>query len=231
MNRNFIQYATASLILATGTGLSVSAIAADIDPSRFDNPPVSTPIDDWQGFYTGVSLGVVGGGSEINKGAGNGRLELGQGGLGLGAHLGYNFGSVLRGANGAWMFGSEADISSASLKTTKNDAVLGNVRLRGSFVGTARLRGGYAWEKLYLYGTAGLAISDFSVQPAGSSKNEIRAGAVIGLGAEFKLRDRWTMRAEALSFGFGEEEYVFSGSKRKVDLGMATLRLGISRKF
>ena len=103
--------------------------------------------------------------------------------------------------------------------------------MKASFVGSTRIRAGYAWERFYLYGTAGLAVSDFAVKPAGNNKKEIRIGGVVGIGGELKLRDQWSMRVEALAYDFGDQDYVFSGTKRNTQQGMATFRLGLSRKF
>ncbi|HEX9903335.1 MAG TPA: outer membrane beta-barrel protein [Propylenella sp.] len=62
-------------------------------------------------------------------------------------------------------------------------------------IGSARLRAGFAFDRVMVYGTGGAAFDDFS-----------DVGWVAGGGAEFALTPNWILGAEYLHYDFGSDE-------------------------
>lgn len=113
----------------------------------------------------------------------------------FGGHGGYGFGSgaftdgaVIGGQVGVnyqfnnFVIGAEGDGSWVDWGAT-------------SAVGTARLRGGIAFDRFLAYGTGGAAFQDF---------NDV--GWVAGGGVEYAVTDHWTVGVEYLHYGFGGDD-------------------------
>lgn len=206
------------------------AQAADLFKKE-DKLEYHSNLDRWHKPYAGVTLGVGAIGSEVDDR--NGDLENNQGSVSASAVFGYNFGIVSFEGNGHWVIGLEGDIGNLSGKTSETSANLGTVTLDANWIASARLRAGYAWEKLFLYGTAGIAVSDIDLSYKGKTSNDddLRAGLALGLGAEWAMNDEWTARLEGISYDFGEDTININGESRKRRLGAGTIRLGVSRNF
>lgn len=216
---------SAAFLLAT-----VSVVVADPGDGAGSALSAGQFNDRWAGLYAGINADLVGTVAEINRGPGIGNYTSNQANAMFGVHLGYNLAPYGNGRNGGWMFGAEVDASVGRFSKRKADRVLGAVELDGRFLASARLRGGYAWESFFLYGTAGLALTDIDVKPARAG-NDIRAGLAVGIGAEYALNDNWTARFEAVGYRFGDDKHRFAGTGRTVDFDMAKLRVGFSRRF
>ncbi len=184
----------------------------------------------WQGFYMGGDLGLAGAGGTVKKGAGQKDFDFSQGIISPGLHLGYNFASSLHNGSG-WMLGTEIDLAYTGFNDRKNDPLLGNVSLDGSFLATTRLRAGYVFDRLFVYGAVGLAFTDMNMRPVGTKGYTVSAGPSLGLGAEYKFTDDWSMRVEAQNHFLPNLSYSFSGTTRKVKRGMGSISVGFSRKF
>jgi outer membrane immunogenic protein len=138
---------------------------------------------------------------------------------------------------GQYVFGAEFDAQWTSLKSSVNTSYAafpdrGNPvftnsahteqassRLEGLL--TVRGRVGYAWDRLLLYATGGLAVGEIKSQTtvtfaatgaltavydgavhAGSTTTD-RAGWVVGGGAEYAFAPQWSVKAELLYIDFG----------------------------
>jgi outer membrane immunogenic protein len=71
------------------------------------------------------------------------------------------------------------------------------------YIGTLRARAGYALDRLLLYGTAGVAVTNASdvITAAGAtlySATSNNIGWTAGAGAEFAFAQNWTVKAEYL---------------------------------
>ena len=201
---------------------SSTAQSDDLSQSSFSSP--------WQGFYMGGDLAALGAGGSIKKGAGQADFEPGQGSLAPNLHLGYNLASSLHGRSG-WMMGTELGLTGAGFDEKKSDAVLGDVKLDGSFLATTRLRAGYVFDKLFVYGSAGLAFTDMTVRPANKKNNSIAVGPTLGFGGEYKFTDEWSMRVEAQSYLLPDDKYTFNGTPRTVERALGAISVGFSKKF
>ncbi|MEE9375939.1 MAG: outer membrane beta-barrel protein [Rhizobiaceae bacterium] len=229
VHRHLTLYAMAVFSISTATFAHASD-PASIDPSRFDARAVDS-IDRWSGFYAGVNVDILAGLARAETGAGNPDFKNKHAKAFGGLHLGYNFAPSGDIDNGGWMFGLEADYSKGNIGENKTDPILGNVKTVGTFTSSVRARAGFAWESLYLYGTAGIAVSDYNLKAASDTSKEVRLGLAAGLGAEFALSDNWSMRGEVIGYNFGDRIYTFNGTQRKVDLKTMTFRIGLTRKF
>jgi outer membrane immunogenic protein len=215
--------AFALLMLPPHAGQAGGLYAEDAPPHRYG----------WAGTYAGLTLGAAGLGADIERGPGSGELEIDERGVVLGVVAGHNFAMAGRGSSlGQWLFGIEADIIGGDLGDSEADALLGSVEAEASWLASARLRGGYAWERVYLYGTAGVAFSDITASSTGAAADDdVRAGLALGAGAELALGEGWAARLEAMSYSFAESDVTVAGAERDADLGFSSLRLGLTRRF
>jgi outer membrane immunogenic protein len=122
--------------------------------------------------------------------------------------IAYNWSGFYVGAHGGWGFGTGAFDDGfviggqVGVNAQWNNFVLG-AEGDGSFVdwggadavGTARLRGGFAFDRFLVYGTGGVAFQDFS-----------DAGWVVGGGGEYALTDNVSVGVEFLHYDFGSDD-------------------------
>jgi outer membrane immunogenic protein len=215
-------------ISAVATVLSMSWItvgqAADL-ASRGGASPLSRAAI-WEGVYVGVALDANGQASTINAFGAAKKFDATGDSITGAVFVGYNFQS------GPWVYGIEADWSFGGGRLSKADPTLGTVKVSHGNLASFRARGGYAFDSLLIYGTAGVAFLDREIKAsAGGSDSDVQTGIVVGLGAEYLFTDDWTGRAEVLAYGFGESDVTLGGASRKVADGVGTVRIGIARKF
>ena len=176
MNRTVI----ASLLAGVAVAALASApsFAADLGPAAppqtYVAPPAPVAGYDWTGFYVGINGGY--GWGDFHNSAG---LPLGGGDGGLvGGTLGYNW------QFGHFVAGLETDFDWADI--TKNDGFGDRGRL--GYLGTVRGRLGYAFDRVLLYGTGGLAYGDTHFRQIGvGSDSQTQLGWTSGGGIEYAL--------------------------------------------
>lgn len=143
------------------------------------------PPHSWSGPYGGVNLGDDWIGERPllqDRGLPSGTLA--------GLQVGYNLGI------GKIMLGAESDVA---LPNLFNSPSCGGVvilcddgsNLGEEFVGSLRLRAGFAVDRLLIYGTGGYAYSSLVTRVAapGFGASTFRSGWTIGGGAEYALGD------------------------------------------
>jgi len=241
MNRSLFAGASVSaLALASG------AYAADLGaPPTYKAPTLVSAPWSWTGFYVGGNVGIAGAQTKISSPDGS-YLPAGASfnsdatGVIGGLQAGYN-----------WQFnnfvlGLEGDVSLASLsRTTSPGAVsfIGGDSFHGDVtaLGTVRGRLGWAFDRVLVYGTGGVAFASLKDQyssppfPFTASASSSATGWTAGGGVEYALADHWTVKAEYLHVGFSNRSatttqfgntYNFA-FKDSVDIG----RVGINYKF
>ncbi len=187
--------------------------------------PVATADHNWEGFYAGVGLGAGGVGVDFDGIGSKNKLDIEDQGASLSGIAGYNF------VAGSWLFGLEGTIASVGVDKSAALTGLGTVKAQSDWLGTLQLRGGYTFDNLLLYGTAGLAVTDVKLSSSlGGKFDKNLAGLVLGVGGELALSDSWTMRAEGLAYTFSDEA-TLNGVKKKFDFGDAVIRVGLTHKF
>ncbi len=180
---------------------------------------------DWSGFYAGMALGGSIGGADFENIGKKDKLDIDDSDFTASAIAGYNFTS-----NG-WMLGVESDLTRLNFSKKSAVAGLGSISQDADWLGSVALRGGYAWDSVMIYGTAGLAASDFEVSSSlGGKSDKLKAGLLLGVGAEFAMQENWTARAEMLGYGFGGEAS-FGGSNHDFAAVLGVARVGLTRKF
>jgi len=179
------------------------------------------------GAYIGMTAGFSSKNASIDRSPASGEFDLFKNSAGFGVVGGYN-----------WIFsdrfilGLEADLVTAGSDATKTDVTFGAVETSGNFVGSIRARAGVSWNSALFYATAGLAFSDIATKPAGiSSSNVLRTGLVFGAGIEYALNDDWSARLEGLAYNFQDEKTKFAAVERDTAMGLATIRLGVLKRF
>ncbi len=232
--------------------LAGAAFAADL-PSRAP-PPVyvpPAPIFTWTGIYIGGQIGYAWGTSNTNLGDNFGdytSFSTNNSGVIGGAHVGYNL------QLSQFVVGLEGDVDGSSLKKTVYGdpfidsfisvptTISGNLGVQGSIRG----RVGYAWDRVLLYATGGVAFAGFNGSistPYGyDSASTTRVGWTVGGGLEYAVTNNWSIRAEYRYAQFGHStvyatnSYVLPGLTAVGAFGNRTInenrvQVGFSYKF
>jgi outer membrane immunogenic protein len=266
------------VVIATlaSIGCTASAFAADLPARRAPPAPyIAVPVFTWTGFYAGVNAGY--GFSDNNRnGVGtftatpgslsgplagytgvvtNGFGDRNNDGFVGGGQIGYNY------QIGNWVIGLEADAQWADMNhdrrgsfVTLTPPVAGFVGGRNAdlggidWFGTVRGRVGYAWDRLLVYGTGGLAYGgaddhDDTFGFRGRS-DDIRTGFTAGGGVEYAFTPNWTAKIEGLyvnldrnrSNGFvgtvdGAPVFTTVLGRNRNDTEFGVVRAGLNYKF
>ena len=179
---------------------------------------------DWSGFYIGVNGGWGQGewrgiydNFDVTGGTPLSPLEN-DGGI-FGGQIGYNW------QDQALVLGAELELAGADLKdsTTGTDflgaADAATARAKTNFLGSLRVRVGWAWDSVLLYGTGGLAfhntelkITDPLVVPATDKTKFNGVGGSVGAGIEWAFWNNFSLRAQYLYYGFKDKKNLFPGA-------------------
>ncbi|MGO4682386.1 outer membrane protein [Hyphomicrobium sp. 2TAF46] len=210
-------------------GTGEAAHAADLGGAPRRGPSNAfvdqTPVL-WQGLYMGLMIGATASGVDVEKFGKKDKADIDGASVGFGTVAGYNFG------NGPWLFGFEADVNSGGFDDKKSIAGLGTLSAEANWFGSLRFRAGYTWDRMMIYGTAGLAIADLDIKSSLGGKDSVVAtGLAVGLGTEYAIDENWRGRAEGLLYAISDEDVKLAGSQRDVTWGHATFRLGLVRGF
>lgn len=133
-----------------------------------------------------------------------------------------------------WLvLGAEADFHAGDVSSSKSTAIdtLGTMTIPDGetmsltakssmdWFGSVRGRVGVAFGNALLYGSGGFAYADISSKLSGVlsdgtdstrgsiSHDSVRTGSVYGGGGEYKLNDKWSIKAEYLHWDFGRESF------------------------
>ncbi|HLH11952.1 MAG TPA: outer membrane protein [Methylovirgula sp.] len=205
MLRRFL-ITTALVSLAGG-----SALAADLPnqkgPPVFTPPPPPPPAFTWSGVYIGGQVGYQWSahsqspnvfdptGAFVTSLPGSSPRGIVGGG-----HVGYNF-QVAQ-----FVFGLEGDVDGSSYSGGNGSGIIGYTD-REPVEASIRGRVGYAWDRLLIYGTGGVAFGDFHdtyFSPLGvDSIWHEHTGWTAGAGLEYAITNNWSLRGEYRYSDFG----------------------------
>jgi outer membrane immunogenic protein len=177
------------------------------------------PAPIWQGFYVGANLGGVTRHAELTS-IPSGRVQESsqQSGAG-GIFTGYSWQS------GNLVTGVEGDYTQGSADT-------------GSLL-TLRARVGWAFNNMLLYSTVGVGSQGASVTRFATSEKVSHrlVGFVVGGGVETKIARNWGLRAEALYYDSGKQQFDFAAaggfgpSAATLNVDKLMYRVGFSYQF
>lgn len=237
-------------VLAASMLVTSSVVAADFPAITHTKAPayVAT-IFDWTGFYVGVSGGY--GWSQANTHTNQSIpfvLDVFSSGKPDGA-----FGGGFVGYN--WqvkpnvLIGLEADISGSNIRSTDPMTFADGTVIPAFFAaskmdwfGSVRLRAGYTFDRLLLFGTGGYAFSHIETTallvglPAGTyGTSSIRSGWTLGAGLEYAVTANILTRVEYRYSDYGSEtagvQNAFGPGTLKRNFKVNDVRSGVSYKF
>jgi outer membrane immunogenic protein len=165
-------------------------------------PPPAYPVArvyDWTGLYVGANGGATFGNTHwfSAPNAASGTADL-TGGL-AGGTVGYNLQT-----GEPFVLGVEADLDWAGTKATTSPAACApnpDCELKIPWLGTARLRFGYAFDTILPYVTAGIAVGDLNADMVGKplgTGSTTNLGWTAGGGVEFALSAALRAKVEYL---------------------------------
>jgi outer membrane immunogenic protein len=165
---------------------------------------------DWQGVYIGGHAGgAIGSASSANTSGFVGGAQLGVNG---------QFDKVV--------LGVEADVSA-----TSNGHTGFGTKFRQGTNGTMRGRVGYSFERVMVYGTAGVAVSNYEYKSPVASSSRMRTGTVFGAGAELMLTDNVSVRGEVFRYNYAKSSFLNVGGPTNVAPTNNVLRGGLNYRF
>jgi outer membrane immunogenic protein len=208
------------LSAAAVAALSTSAFAADLPSGTAPPVYIPPPAFAWTGVYLGATAGFAQGFHTFDDLAGAflgypGFANTQSSGFAGGGTLGINF------ETGNLVYGLETDINWLSNKTnfvSPNGAIIpffASETNRLNYLGTVRGRLGLAVDRTLIYFTAGLAYGNVNdtllynsfTLPTWNTPyfnvNTTRIGWVVGVGVEYALSPKWTVKGEALYADLG----------------------------
>lgn len=226
--------APSALLLAA----SLPATAADLPSRKAPPAPAPLPIEamapfSWAGAYAGTQISY---GWSRDRWTGTGaRYRLKSDGVFGGLHVGYNW------MTGSYLLGLEADADYGRARATAtllqppaSNEISSSLGLRAS----ARLRAGYAFDRVLIYGTGGVAAANVKrtltqytggVFNAAYSDRETRFGWTAGAGVGLALNSNWSARLEYRYTDLGSSDWSAIGTKHRLNEHSA--RLGLSYHF
>jgi outer membrane immunogenic protein len=223
--------ATALVTLAATISLASAADLGRRPPPPPPAPPVYAPLPyfNWTGFYIGINGGGAWGGSSQFDFPGSTSTSFHTSGWLAGGTLGANY------QLGHLVLGLEGDIDASDIHGSS--ACMGGgflCQTRTDWLGTARGRIGYAFDRFLPYLTGGLAVGHLtaSVPGIGSATNT-SAGWTVGGGIEVALTGNWSVKAEYLYVDLGSFDCSTCGGVPSTSVEFTTnvVRAGINYRF
>ena len=213
--------------------MSIMGTASAADLTRRQAMPAKAPAYvepyyNWTGFYAGLNGGGGFGHSEWDNGLSTSGFNT-SGGL-IGGTLGYNY------EMNRVVFGLEGDVDYSTIKGDTNTGICVGIvcETRNQWLGTARGRIGYAFDRVMPYITAGGAFGDVKMTPSGiGSETDTRAGWTAGGGVEFGIAGPWSAKLEYLYVDLGQANCSATtcGTPTDVDFNANVVRAGINYRF
>lgn len=225
-----------SLVLALGVMAlaTTAAPAADMPPSRYEPPPLRTPtfvpFFSWTGAYAGINAGYGFGKSnwtDTVTALSTGDFDVS--GAMVGATLGYNM------QLGAALLSLETDIDWANIKGSSTVNCTTSCDTELQWLGTARARLGWAFDRFLPYITGGAAYGSVRTSLTGiGTASTTRIGWTAGGGLEYAFLNNWTMKAEYLYVDLGTatcDAACTGGTPADVTFQSHLVRGGVNFKF
>jgi outer membrane immunogenic protein len=209
--------------------LPFAAEAADVPMKNFyKSPPRSvTAFYNWTGLYAGFNLGYGSGTSAWDVPA----VTLRPKGMMYGATLGYNW------QMGSIVYGVEGDFNFSTMKESAACDVGVTCETKNTWLGTARGRIGYAFDRFLPYVTAGGAFGNIKATRSDilgvTSASATKFGWAFGGGLEYAFLSNWSAKLEYLYVDLGKFDCGIScgAVPDNVSFKANLLRFGLNYKF
>jgi len=189
----------AVLLVGASALAQTVAQAADLPMNQpvYKAPPPLYSYFNWSGFYAGINAGYGFGTSNWTNAVGTTTGNFDVSGAVAGGTLGYNF------QTGAIVWGVEGDFDWSGIKGTTTVLCPGGCQTQNSWLGTTRLRVGYAFDRWLPYVTAGAAFGDVKATSPAGTQTSVKVGWTAGLGVEWAFLQSWTAKIEYLYADLG----------------------------
>jgi len=208
------------------------------------------PAYNWSGFYVGVGAGYGWNNAKWTETDTIGMLgekgsKLNGSGFSLSGYAGYNFL-----VSPMVLIGGEVDLGTLSGGASKRSPSQMQYKADGNWIGSISGRAGLAFDRVLVFGRAGLAFSDQeqSIRDAGfglpwSWRRKSDSGVVVGAGAEYAVTGNVVLRLDGSWYDFGSGKAAnttakslgsYGGSQaysHKASNDNFTARAGIAYKF
>jgi len=218
------------------TGVAGSALAADL-PQPMPPPPQApaayvptvAPVYNWGGIYFGANGGYGFGNSDwTTPTATTNNFDVS--GFVVGPTIGVNYQAD------AFVFGVEGDFDGSWINgTTSNLCIPLACSTKNTWLATARVRGGYAADRVLFYATGGGAFGSImgNTAPGTNFQKENEPGWAAGVGVEAALTDNITARAEYLYVDLEHASLTGATAVAPVTVNFSAnlIRLGLDYKF
>jgi outer membrane immunogenic protein len=196
--------------------------------------------DMWAGAYVGLNLGVAQNYLSGDNVSSTVKDLTKFNGFDVGGHAGYNWQS------GQFVYGVEVDASGQLGKrsNTLNDGYgTGSVSISAPAMASARVRLGYAWDNMLVYGTVGgvqeqiKTTESYVGNPGYTRFNYSQTdttklkGYTLGLGGEYKMSQQLSLRLEARHSALSDGNYVLGGGSSKARFNHDAVQAGLSYHF
>ena len=152
--------------------------------------------------------------------------------------------------SGNWVIGIENDISWTNKKGSAFDIPPFNTdvinAVKEKWLDTLRARIGFTWDRIFLYGTGGVAFADVTAtgfDTGGSSafvsESHTRTGWTAGAGVEWAFLNSWSVKVEYLHVDLGKTVHFqppvvvnnFTFQTRDIAVTNDIVRAGLNYRF
>ena len=203
-----------------------AANAADIQRRQAmpTKAPAYVAAYNWTGMYVGVNGGGGFGHSTWSGATGTSGVNT-TGGV-VGGTVGYNY------QMNQAVFGLEGDIDWSNIhgSTTTAPCTTMSCETRNSWLGTARGRIGYAFDRFMPFVTGGAAFGDIKNSPAGfAGDRDTKLGWTLGGGLEAAIAGPWTAKVEYLYVDLGDTGTAVPGANANFRSNI--VRAGLNYRF
>jgi outer membrane immunogenic protein len=207
--------------------MAAPSFAADLPRPAYKAPIYTAPFS-WTGFYVGLNGGYGWGKSSWTSTLGT-TGDFNTTGYLFGGTLGYNL------QTGVWVWGLEGDLDYSTIKgSTTTFCGAPGCETRNTWLGTARGRIGYAWDRFLPFITGGAAFGGIKMTPAGGvSETKTKLGWTLGAGVEYAFMGAWSAKLEYLYVNLGKTtcDIATCGVATDVDFRSNIVRLGLNYRF
>ncbi len=214
-----------------GTGIAAIAMVAVSFAAGAADMPVKgyrsvIAYYNWTGFYVG-----------INGGYGWGRADwvtpppvsFNTSGYLIGGTVGFNY------QTGSIVWGIEGDLDYSTVRGTGDPAICGTptCETRMLWIGTARARIGYAFDRWLPFITGGAAIAGLRHTGNDASETKTKLGWTAGVGLEYAFMRAWSAKIEYLYTDLGTTTCTtcFTGFPQDIRYRVNMVRLGVNYRF